>query len=191
MFNILNPARFFDFWITLFMLMVVDNIKSTVIGNLTSTPPAINKAQLARARVMQSRGLCTLVTAAAEAGSKLRFFTVKSNDLVSQLRLDATSFGTGCTMDLGLYRTENDGGAVADVDFFASAIDMATAQRAVDVTREANADNAVIGNMEKCIWEALGLTQDPQCEYEVVGTLVGPATVAGTAVLVGEIVGRT
>lgn len=187
----LNPLRLFDLLITMFMFYVIDEVESTVITNADATPVTINKAQLARGRVFHARGKCTLATAAAEATSQLKFFRIKSNDLVSSLILDAESFGTGCTMDIGLYRTEADGGAVVDIDFFASAVDMATAQRGTDVTREANANNAVIANMEKCVWEALGLSVDPQVDYDVVGTLAVAATVAGTAVLVGSIVGRT
>lgn len=166
---------------------VVDAIKSSIITNATATPQVINSARIDGAKIRHKRAVGTLVTAAAEAASTIRFFRVKSNDIVHKLWLDATSFGTGCTAHVGLYRTNDDGGAVADADLFASAVDMAAAQRATDVTRESGV--ITVANMEKRIWELLGLTQDPQIEYDVVLTLAVAATVAGTACLQAEVVG--
>lgn len=170
------------------LMMTVDAIKSTVITNIDATPSVINNAQLQGGRIRHARGKGTLLTAAAEAGSTIRCFRVKSNDIVHKLWLDATSFGTGSAANIGLYQTTANGGAAADADLFASAVSLAAAQRATDVTTESGV--ITVANMEKCIWELLGLTADPHREYDVTISLSGAATVAGTACLSGEIVGR-
>jgi len=169
------------------ILYVVDAIKSTSVTNMDATPIVLNPAWKAGGRVRQHRDFGTLATAAAEAASTIRFSRVKSNDVITDMVLDATSFGTGCTMDIGIYRTAADGGAVRDADFFASAVDMATAQRNTNVLRESGVVTVV--NMAKPLWEQLGYTVDPQCDFDIVGTLAVAATVAGSACLTTQVVG--
>jgi hypothetical protein len=176
--------------------MVVDAIKSAALVNADATPIVPNPAYQQGGRVRVHRGVCTLVTAAAEAGSTMRFCRVRSNDMVKDIILSALSLGTGCTMDIGVYRTPADGGAVRDADFFASALAMAAAQDNINVYREsvsagANGvlSQAALENCAKRLWEALGYTVDPQCDFDIVGTLAVAATVAGTVMLTVETVG--
>lgn len=166
---------------------VVDAIKSLSITNRDATPRVLNPATKDGGRERVKSEVGTLVTAAAEAASTIRFFSVRSNDVVTRLELDAGSFGTGCTMDIGIYRNTVDGGAVRDADFFASAVDMATAQRGTNVLHESGV--VAVADRAKPLWEQLGYTVDPQCEFDVVGTLAVAATVAGTAWLRGTVVG--
>jgi len=181
---LLNPVE-------LFTLYVVDAIKSTPLTNADASPVVLNTAQISGGRLRFKRGYGATVTAAAEIGSTIRCFRVKSNDLVAKLFLDCTAFGTGCTANIGLYKTAADGGAVVDADFFASAVDISAALVQSNVTREAAGTPNAVNYMEKCIWEALGLTTDPQIDYDVVATLAAAATGTGTLCLSGEIVGRT
>lgn len=167
--------------------MATEAIKSTIITNADATPAVINTAQLANGRERSMRGVCT-VTTTKDIGSTYRFFRVKSNDLVKQLILDNATLGAGCTMDIGLYKTAANGGAVVDADFFASAVDVNTANRALDVTRESGV--ITVANMEKTIWELLGLSADPQIEYDVVATLTAASAATGAACLTGTVVGR-
>ena len=168
-------------------LYVVDAIKSPNITNRDATPRVLNPAYRDGGRVRYKSGIGTLATAAAEAASTIRFFSVRSNDVIKRLTLHSNSMGTGCTMDIGIYRNTVDGGAVRDADCFASAVAMATAQQGTDVTHESGV--IAIADRDKMLWEQLGYTVDPQCEFDVVGTLAVAATVAGTAWLQGEVVG--
>ena len=168
-------------------LFVVDNIKSASITNRDATPRVLNPAYKDGGRERYKSEVGTLLTAAAEVASKIRFFSVRSNDVMRSLTLDAGTFGTGCTMDIGIYRNTVDGAAVRDADFFASAVDLATAQRGTDVLHESGV--VAVADRTKMLWEQLGYTVDPQCEFDVVGTLAGAATVAGTAWLRGTVVG--
>lgn len=192
----MSIIKFFKQYFALFFLTVVDAIKSAAITNADATPIVMNPAYQQGGRVRCHRGGGTLATAAAEAASTIRFCRVRSNDMIKRMSLDALSFGTGCTMDIGVYRTAGDGGAVRDADFFASAVDMATAQRTTDVLRESVSSGAhgvlsaaALLLSARPLWEALGYTVDPQCEFDIVGTLAVAATVAGTAVLTVETVG--
>lgn len=168
-------------------LYVVDAIKSASITNRDATPRTINSAHKDGGRIRIKQEVGSLVTAAAEAASTIRFFSLRSNDCVVGMTMDAGSMGTGCTMDIGIYRNTVDGAAVRDADFFASAVDMATAQRGTNVLHE----SGVVGitDRAKPLWEQLGYTVDPQCEFDVVGTLAVAATVAGAVWLRAQVVG--
>jgi hypothetical protein len=166
--------------------MAVEAIKSSVITNSDATPVTINSAQIADGRVRHKRGVAA-VDAAASIGSTYRLARVKSNDIVPLLLLDCTAI-TSATADIGLYRTARDGGAVVDADLFASAQSLASALRGNDVTRESGV--ITVPNMEKTLWELLGLTADPQVEYDIALTLTAAATAAGNLALTAFVVGR-
>lgn len=167
--------------------MAVVNTKSTVVSNGDAVPAVITTAQLGDGRMRQKRG----VVAAASGdsiGSTFRFFRVKSNDIVAQLLLSCDAITT-CAADFGLYKPAVNGGAVVDADFFASAQSLASALSNTDITRESGV--VTVANMEKPLWQALGLTEDPQTEYDVVATLTAAAGSAGDIALIGTVVGRT
>lgn len=165
----------------------VVTVSATVITNSDATPSVINKAYLARSTVRAMRGICTSANG-DNIGSTYRFGRIRSNDLVHQVFLLNATWGAACTMDIGLYKTAKDGGAVVDADFFTAAVDMNTAHLAtpLNVTR---GNILTTANSEKRVWEALGLTVDPQLEYDVTGTLVAAAAAAGAAALLIEVVG--
>lgn len=184
---LINPAFAAEASMGMFLIGATEAIKSTIITNADATPIVINTAQLANGRERSMRGVVTATTT-KDAGSTYRFFRIKSNDLVKQLLLDNASWGASCTADFGLYKTAADGGAVVDADFFASAVDMNTANRALDITRESGV--ITVANMEKPVWELLGLSADPQIEYDVVATLVAATAATGAGCLTGTVIGR-
>jgi hypothetical protein len=85
---------------------------------------------------------------------------------------------------VGVYKTARDGGAVVDVDFFGSAVSIASALSHSDITHEADPGDAGAGwgqaDVEKPLWQALGLTADPYIEYDIALTLTAATTAAGT-----------
>lgn len=185
-FGLIDPASAQMFAFT----GAVVNVTSTVITNADATPVVINKAYLARARVHCNRGVAT-PTNGDSINSTYRFSRIKSNDLVKALILDNATLGAACTMDFGLYETAANGGGVANAvagnqSLFASAIDMNTAQRALDITRESG--TITPANMEKRVWELLGLAKDPQKDYDVVGTLTAAAAATGAVCLQVEVI---
>lgn len=160
--------------------------KSSVITNADANPPVINSAQIANGRARFMRGVVAVANGDSIA-SVLRFVRVKSNDLVSQILLDCDAI-TLAAADIGIYRTSGDGGAVVDADLFASAQSIATALRATDVTRGSGV--ITVANMERPLWQLLGLSADPQVDYDIAATLTAAATAGGSVALSALVVGR-
>lgn len=116
------------------------------------------------------REVNAVVTPAADdsATSIHRFMRVPSNARASQLLISAADASTAGKYDVGLYRTVEDGGALVDVDFFASAFDLSGGPFSnFDITHESG--EYTIAETEDPLWLALGLSEDPHIEYDVVG----------------------
>ena len=161
--------------------MAVVNTKSTTITNLDA-------AQVVRAKAFANGApikefIETVEVAAGDsAASTYRFFRVPSWLRVTDVIADTDDMGTTTTADIGLYRTNADGGAAVDADFFASALVWnAGALANQNVTHESGVVD--LPNYGKRLWEQLGLAADPQVYYDVVATLVGAADAGGSAVL--------
>lgn len=165
----------------------VVTVKSTVLTNRDALPSVINKAFLDGARVRHKRGVVT-VTNGDSVASTYRFGTIKSNDLVKQIVIDCGACGAGCQFNVGLYDTTGNGGAVVSVSLFATALDVSAALRAVDITRQSG--TITVANMEKRVWELLGLAADPMKEYDVCATILNAAAGATVQAALGiEVVG--
>lgn len=122
----------------------------------------------------------TLETVSGDSiGSTYRLFQVPSNARISQLLLYSDDIGTTTIADFGIYQTTANGGAVVDADFFGSAVSLKDgALNGSDITHE----SAIFGleDMEKPLWEALGLSADSNRFYDVVATLTAAADAAAT-----------
>lgn len=117
------------------------------------------------------------VTNTDSIGSTYRLVRIPSNAIV----ISAQAFNgavTTAAADIGLYQTAANGGAVVDADFFTAALSIAAASAGANIL---GGNTATYGpaNRNKRIWEVLGLTADPQREYDVALTLTAAAT--GTA----------
>lgn len=159
--------------------MAVETVKSTAITNRDSSPRALSNPSLIKGMLVEAVGMAA-VDSAASIGSKYLLATVPSNARLSNLLLSCTAI-TSAAGDIGVYKSTAEGGAVVDADFFASAQSLATALANSDVTHE----SAVFGvdDVEKPLWEALGLTEDPGIMYDIVVTLTAAATAAGTVAM--------
>lgn len=163
--------------------MAVVELKSGSITNRDASPQVKNDAAVVQGIVRSVVGTLE-ATAADSIGSTYRMFEVPSNARMHELRIFCDDQGTAGDADVGLYRTTADGGAVVDADFFASALDVNAAALAdVDILHE----SGVFGleDAEKPLWEALGLTSDPNVMYDVVLTLTEASTAGGTITLRG------
>ena len=83
--------------------------------------------------------------------------------------LSNASSGAAGAVDVGIYQTNDNGGAVVDADLFASAAALTAAQNNVDVTYESG--QYTLAESEKPLWEVLGLSADSHREYDVVVTV--------------------
>ncbi len=147
--------------------MSAENLKSQAITDATATPIVLTNAHRAGGRVRASGGTIT-PAAAAEANSTYRFCRVPSNARVKKVEMTAADFTTAGAVDVGIYA--KDGGAVVDADLFASALAMASGPYAhLDITFESG--EYTIAEADKMLWEVLGLSADPQTEYDVTATV--------------------
>lgn len=159
--------------------MAVANTKSTIVTNADASPVTLTAAYIKGGRLREQVG--TVETAAADdAASVYRCARVHSSERVSKIEVAHDAITNMTTADIGLYDTAGNGGAVVDADLFGSAIDMSSASAGfVDRTYEATATN--ISKVEKRVWELLGLSADPNKEYDIAVTATtNDPTAAGT-----------
>lgn len=171
----------------LFVLNAVVNTKSTAVTNADAAPQVHTPAYIIAGKLREMVGTVEVANGDSIA-STLRFFRVHSSWRPSELKLYCDAI-TSAAADFGLYDTAENGGAVVDVDFFASAQSIASAiLTGTDITYEANTGPADVSKIEQRIWQLLGLTADPGKFYDVVATLTAAATAAGTCSLKGRFV---
>lgn len=157
--------------------MAVANTKSVAISNRDGAPRIPSPAHLVRGPLFEAVGTVE-VAAADDNGSVYRFARLRSSDRVSEVRLWTDGITGATAYDLGLYRTDADGGAVVDDDIFASAVDISGGLAGTDVTFESGSTN--IDKVEKRIWELLALSADPQLDYDLCLTADTVGSAAGT-----------
>lgn len=161
--------------------MAVVTTKSGPITNRDATPVVLNNAAISGGQLLEAAGTVESVSG-DNTGSKYVFCSVPSNCRVSQVLLYSDDVGTTTIADFGIYRTTADGGAVVDADFFGSAVSLKDgALNGTDITHESGVYN--IDDVEKPLWQALGLSADPRVMYDVVGTLTADSDAAGTVSL--------
>jgi hypothetical protein len=169
--------------------MAVVTTKSSAITNADATPPVLNNARVSRARILEAVGTLEAVNGDSIA-SIYRFCRVPSGARVSRVLISNDAITT-CAGDVGLYQTVANGGAAVGANgaaFFGSAISLASAQVNIDVTHEAdptggNAADFGLEDVEKPLWQCVGLTADPLVMYDVAVTLTAAAGSAGTVSL--------
>lgn len=169
-------------------------IKSSAITNAMATPRVQNAPGLENGVMVRAINALVTITSGdtqnttyAAGASVYRLGKIRSSDYMHRWRIDTTAdMGTTTVVDLGLYNVgDTDGpGTVVDQDFIASSLSLKDgALSNTDLTFEAAAAGGLITNGEKRVWECLGLTTDPNKEYEVVMTLTGACDGTGTALV--------
>lgn len=152
--------------------MAVVTTKSSTISGRDATPLVLANSAISRAATKRSLGVVAAVSGDS-VGSKYQFESIPSNAVIQSVQLSSPDIGTTTAMDLGLYRTTRDGGAVVDADFFKAAIVL---NAGATVKAEEMFGNVItVANMEQRLWQLLGLAIDPEVMYDVVGTLTGAA----------------
>lgn len=161
--------------------MAVVTTKSGVITNRDATPRVLSNASVSNGVMHEAVG--TLESANGDSiGSTYIFCQVPSNARVSQVLLYSDDIGTTTISDFGVYKSVPDGGTVVDADFFASAVSLKDgAINGTDITHESAVYDP--DDIEKPLWQALGLTSDPGISYDIVGTLTAASDAAGTITL--------
>ena len=160
--------------------MGVVALKAAAITNADNN--TLTNARVIRGDLKESVGTLE-VTNGDDIASIYRLCRVPSNARISQVLLSCDAI-TSAAADFGFYKTARDGGAVQDVDFIASAQSIASALINSDISHEADAADGAAGfgraDVEKALWEALGLTSDPGGSFDFAATLTAAATATGT-----------
>lgn len=162
--------------------MVTENLKSLPITNRDATPQVKNNSSLDGGSLKSAVGYVEVTT--ADLASTYRMCQVPSNCRIDQVLLYTDDWGSTGLIDVGIYQTVANGGAVVDADHFASAVDVktsATGSQGLDITHESGVFN--IDDAEKPLWQALGLSADPCIFYDVVITSTEAASQGASVAL--------
>lgn len=103
--------------------MAAENLKSTVLTNADASPVVLTNVGIQGGTTRLA--VATLEAAGGDAGSTYRFVRLPAYARVHRVELASDDLGTGLTLNVGLYDVTDS--AVEDADFFASAVDVATA----------------------------------------------------------------
>lgn len=156
------------------------DIDSTIISNRAATPRVANDPW--NDAKIKTTGVGSVeVSTAEDVGDELRFFRVRSNAVIKQVLLSCDAVAVGGAMDVGIYQIDDNGGAVVDADHFASATVVTSALVDSNIAHESGVYG--IEDKNKPLWEALGLSEDSQIWYDVVGTVTTDMGGAGTVML--------
>lgn len=165
--------------------MSTEALKSGPITNRDATPAVRNSGNVDGGYLRSAAGTVEMTT--ADLGSTYRMFRVPSCCRMNSLNLYSDDVGTSGLIDIGVYQTTQNGGAVVDQDFFASAVDIKTAALfGTDVLYEAGTAAGQIDDIEKPLWQQLGLAADPGIDYDIVITSTEAASTGGTLSLKGS-----
>ena len=115
------------------------------------------------------------VAAADDNGSVYRVFKIKSSALVAQLEASSDAITGGTDYDFGLYETIANGGAVVDKDLFADGLNLSSASKRTNALTAPD-----IADLDKQLWELLGLAKDPNKDYDLAITANTVGSAAGT-----------
>ena len=154
------------------------DVTSTLISNRAATPRVANNPFSNAVVKSTGMGICA-VTTSEDVGNILRFVMVPANAVVRNVRLSCTAVAVGGAMNVGVYRSADDGGTVIDADLFASAVVVTTALSNSDITYESG--EYTLAESNQPLWQAAGLTAPPASGWLVVaGTISTDMGGAGT-----------
>lgn len=164
--------------------MAIDlTLKSTAITNREASPRVVNNPGAGAPgalRVVQ--GYFASVPASLSDTSVIRMCEVDAYAIVDSISF-ASAAQTAGNLSIGVYKTNADGGAVIDMDFFATRIDCASAVVLTDVTNESTTNTLLKQNQP--LWQALGVATAPApgTKYDVCATVDTTAITTGTGAI--------
>jgi len=108
-----------------------------------------------------------------------RYVRVPSNATVRSVKLTTGDATTAGAIDIGVYRTTDDGSAAVDVDLFASALDL-TGGPFVNAEQIAESGEITTAERVEPLWQQAGLASDPGGYLDIAATIT--TTFNGAAV---------
>jgi hypothetical protein len=160
--------------------MAVVAAKSTIITNRDATPVVLTNDAISGGAMKEAQGYVAAANGDS-AGSKYYICPVPSNARLASLIFQCDALGAGAKLDIGAYYPTALLNLVIDADFFASAVDVASAVAPIDLLNESGTNT--IDKQEMPLWQALGLSADPLCAIDLVLTVNVAIAAAGKASL--------
>lgn len=162
--------------------MAIDlTLKSAAITNRQATPVVFNNPGSGGAGVVREvYSFLASVTASLSATSIIRVVQVPSNAYVTSVRLYSAAQAAGA-FDCGVYRVNNDGGAVVLADLFGSAVSCASAIDGTEISNESG--NYTIAKRAQPLWQAAGLSSDPGGHLDIALTVKTTDVTTGTGAI--------
>ena len=156
------------------------NRSSVQVTALDGVPQTI-LGPVGHSEMFGQKGFLSVVTGDS-IGDVYRMLRIPANAVVYDL-LRSQNAITALAGDVGVYRTPDDGGAVVDADFFASAVALAAATVGpTSVMNESTVNTPTLQMLP--LWQALGLSAPPASGYfDICVTVTTAATAAGTLIL--------
>jgi len=148
---------------------------STNIANRDVAPRILSPAHL-RGGVIHTAVATFELSSGDSIGSTYRICEVPSNAIIDRITYWSDAI-TSAAMDVGLFQTTENGGALVDIDAYASAVTIATA---IVLGTEAMFEARNIDTIEQRVFQDAGLTADPGRGYDIVARLTAASTAAGT-----------
>lgn len=142
------------------------NVNSTWIGNAVATPKVLTDANKSAGVAKVAKSAAT-VSATQASGDTIRLVRVPSNARIDAVLLSTGDATTAGAINIGVWQTADNGGAVVDADLFASALALTGGPfNRSDQTWE----SGEYTHAESCkpLWEVLGLSADSNRDYDIV-----------------------
>ncbi len=156
------------------------NVNSTWITNAVATPVVLTNPSQSVGELKEASSVAT-VSATQSSGDTIRFVRVPSNARISEVLLSTADATTGGAINIGVWKTVEDGGAVVDADLFASALALTggpflNSDQTFESTEYTYAESALP------LWQVLGLSVDPKINYDIVAEVSTTFNGAGTTI---------
>lgn len=153
-------------------------VKSTWITNATATPVVLTNSNQSAGQCVSAKSVAT-VSATIPSGDIVRMVRVPSNARIDAVLLNTGDATTAGAIDIGIYQTEANGGAVVDADLFASALALTGGPfNNSDQTFESG--EYTYAEAALPLWQVLGLSADSNREYDVCATVTTTGNGMGT-----------
>ena len=160
------------------------NVNSTWIGNAVAVPIVLTEPAKSVGTVKSAKSVAT-VSATQAANDTIRMVRVPSNARIDAVLLTTGDATTAGAVNIGVWQTVENGGAVVDADLFASALALTGGPF---VNSDQTWESGEYTYAESCLplWEVLGLSADSNREYDIAATVTTTGDGMGT-VLVLEV----
>ncbi len=157
------------------------NVNSTWITNAVATPKVLTNSNQSCGQMFSAKSVAT-VSATQAANDTIRLVRVPSNARIDAVLLTTGDATTAGAINIGVWQTNDNGGAVVDADLFASALALTGGPfTRSDQTWESGEYTYAESWLQ--LWQVLGLTTDPNREYDIVAQVSTTGDGMGTTMV--------